>query len=92
MANSNNGGDNRSYEENFSLPAVVGPVVPPTDHAIEVVYFPAPDPTSGTNAPAPTPTLDQTVGAGPSIHWRPSTQPSVVLKLAEQENLSSCKR
>ncbi|KAL0283509.1 UNVERIFIED_CONTAM: hypothetical protein Sangu_2885500 [Sesamum angustifolium] len=31
MVNSDNGGDNRSYEGNSSFPVVVGPTTPPTN-------------------------------------------------------------
>ncbi|KAL0448594.1 UNVERIFIED_CONTAM: hypothetical protein Slati_1415800 [Sesamum latifolium] len=60
MANFNNGGDNGSYEGNSSLPAAAGPTVPPADIAVVATNTTAPDPTSGTNTPAPA--FDQIVG------------------------------
>ncbi|KAL0355450.1 UNVERIFIED_CONTAM: hypothetical protein Sradi_3991900 [Sesamum radiatum] len=44
MVNSENGGDNRSYEGNSSLFAVVGPIVPPADPTRGAENAPTPDP------------------------------------------------
>ncbi|KAL0361796.1 UNVERIFIED_CONTAM: hypothetical protein Sradi_3864100 [Sesamum radiatum] len=62
MTNSDNGGDNGSYEGNSSLHAVARPVVPLTDPTTEVDNALAPDPTSGANSSAPVPALNSTAG------------------------------
>ncbi|KAL0373613.1 UNVERIFIED_CONTAM: hypothetical protein Sradi_3277000 [Sesamum radiatum] len=59
MTNSENGGDNGSYEGNSSLPNVVDPNIPPIDPIAGAAIALSPDPTLGaTNTPA----LDQTAG------------------------------
>ncbi|KAL2228308.1 UNVERIFIED_CONTAM: hypothetical protein Sindi_1810500, partial [Sesamum indicum] len=49
MTNSNNGGDHGSYEGDFSLPAVYGPIIPPINPTSRDVNVPNPD--SWTSAP-----------------------------------------
>ncbi|KAL0458200.1 UNVERIFIED_CONTAM: hypothetical protein Slati_0447200 [Sesamum latifolium] len=58
--NSENRGDNDTYEGNSSLPIAAGPVVPPADPAVVATNTPNPDPTSKTNTTAPA--LDKIVG------------------------------
>ncbi|KAL0406066.1 UNVERIFIED_CONTAM: hypothetical protein Slati_3920500 [Sesamum latifolium] len=43
MTNSDNEDDNRSYEGNTSLPAVVDSTIPPADPTSGVANAPAPD-------------------------------------------------
>ncbi|KAL0403981.1 UNVERIFIED_CONTAM: hypothetical protein Sradi_2038900 [Sesamum radiatum] len=62
MANSDNGGDDGSYEENSSLPLVVGPVIPPTDSATGAANAPALDLIVEAYILAPTLALDTTAG------------------------------
>ncbi|KAL0336569.1 UNVERIFIED_CONTAM: hypothetical protein Sradi_4868800 [Sesamum radiatum] len=60
MTNSDNGGDNRSYEGNFSLTPIAGSTISPLDPAAEPANAPTLDPTLGA-VDAPTSVLDQTV-------------------------------
>ncbi|KAL0320379.1 UNVERIFIED_CONTAM: hypothetical protein Sradi_5299400 [Sesamum radiatum] len=41
MTNSDNGGDNRSYEGNTSLPTVAGSIIPPPDPASRAINAPS---------------------------------------------------
>ncbi|KAL0309108.1 UNVERIFIED_CONTAM: hypothetical protein Sradi_5853100 [Sesamum radiatum] len=62
MADSNNKGDNGTFEGNSSLLAAVGLTISPVDPAAVATNTPTPNPTLGTNAPTPAPTLDSKVG------------------------------
>ncbi|KAL0354267.1 UNVERIFIED_CONTAM: hypothetical protein Sangu_1008000 [Sesamum angustifolium] len=64
MANSNNGGDHGSYEENPPPPhpTAFGPTVPPTNPTLGDVNVLGPNLAPGANTPIPALALDQTVG------------------------------
>ncbi|KAL0286276.1 UNVERIFIED_CONTAM: hypothetical protein Sangu_2740200 [Sesamum angustifolium] len=61
MVNSDNGGDNESYERNSSLSATIGPTVPLTDPTSGVANAITPNLTLGANAPATAPPLDSII-------------------------------
>ncbi|KAL0370567.1 UNVERIFIED_CONTAM: hypothetical protein Sangu_0374800 [Sesamum angustifolium] len=56
MANSDNGGNNRSYEGNSSLLTAAGLAAPPTNPTWGAPDVPVLDPALGANSPAPAPT------------------------------------
>ncbi|KAL0373653.1 UNVERIFIED_CONTAM: hypothetical protein Sradi_3281000 [Sesamum radiatum] len=57
MTNSDNGGDNGSYDGNSSLPVVVGPTIPLAYPTLGAANAPAPDSILEADN-APTPALD----------------------------------
>ncbi|KAL2231191.1 UNVERIFIED_CONTAM: hypothetical protein Sindi_1713500 [Sesamum indicum] len=91
MTNSNNGGNNGSYKGNSSLTSTVRPTTPPTNPTFGAANVPIPNLAFEANAP----TFDQTVRPivmNPLFYeqlcqfiMEPSTQPSVILKLGEQD-------
>ncbi|KAL0300218.1 UNVERIFIED_CONTAM: hypothetical protein Sangu_3133600 [Sesamum angustifolium] len=65
MTKSDNGGDHGSFEVDSSLPAMSGPVVPPTDPILGYANVPSPDLAQEANVLVPAPTLSQ--AAGPAV-------------------------
>ncbi|KAL0313042.1 UNVERIFIED_CONTAM: hypothetical protein Sradi_5703500 [Sesamum radiatum] len=62
MENSNNGGDNGSYEGNSSFLVVTGLAIPPTELATGTANALPSDLIVGANAPTPTLALDASFG------------------------------